>query len=656
MRLAQRPAARPRLPWRHAAIAVAISFAVAAGYFLRLHDAAPFSALEAQTLGWRFQIRGPIAPPQMAAILAIDDRTIARTNTWPLPRAVLAEAVAKARASGAQAIGLDLLFLELEPPTDGLVPGPGDQALRAALAGADGPVLGAALTFGAPGPVATDIEEAVADSAFPVVRRAAAKTRDFSLRASGALIPAAPLRQVARLGHVNVPVDEGGVLHRLVLAIGVGDVYLPGFPVALAASYLDLAPDQMVLRLGEGLDLGDHFEATDPALRMVLNYYGPAGTIPTYPLLDLLEDRLPADALAGRVVLFGATALGVGDTFTTPFSGSFPGVEALATATANLVAGHAIKRTTETAGIDVAAILLLGLATFLLAQLPSPAAAGAAALSVLVVWGIAAQFAFSSHQMWLNVTFPSLAVLLNAAWVAIGRLVFERRLRSTAERQRENLSRYHSPLIADYLAEGENEILDGREQPAAILFIDIAGFTGRSARIGPGETARFLRQFHARVEQTVLRHGGVLEQFTGDGAMVMFGVPRPGPEDPVAALGCGRDLVTAIRAWSAELVVAGQAPVNIGVGIHYGPVVIARLGGDTHVQLTAAGDTVNLASRLEALTRTHRAAIVVSDSLAVAARALGRGDLLAGFEEVAPQAIRGREQPVAVWILRQSPA
>src|SRR5690606_5837174 len=101
---------------------------------------------------------------------------------------------------------------------------------------------------------------------------------------------------------------------------------------------------------------------------------------------------------------------------------------------------------------------------------------------------------------------------------------------------------------------GENEVLDGREQPAAILFIDIAGFTGRSARIGPGETARFLRQFHARVEETVLRHGGVLEQFTGDGAMVMFGVPRPGPEDPVAALGCGRDLVTAIRAWSTELV------------------------------------------------------------------------------------------------------
>src|SRR3546814_7658442 len=122
-----------------------------------------------------------------------------------------------------------------------------------------------ALTFGGLGPVEADIEEAVAGSAFRVVRSAVAGGRDFSLHASGALVPAAPLRQVARLGHVNVPVDEGGMLHRLVLAIGLGDVYLPGFPVALAASHLDLAPDQMVLRLGEGLELGDRFVATDPA-------------------------------------------------------------------------------------------------------------------------------------------------------------------------------------------------------------------------------------------------------------------------------------------------------------------------------------------------------------------------------------------------------
>jgi adenylate cyclase len=655
MRLARGSAVRPRLPWRHAAIAVALSVAVAAGYFLRLHDAAPFSTIEAQTLSWRFQMRGPVAPPPTVAILAIDDRTISSTNAWPLPRRLLADAVIRVHRAGAAVIGLDLLFLELEPPSDGNIAGPGDLALRAALKEAGAPVLGAALTFGPAGALPPDITAAIGDSAISVVRQDPGTSNAEVLRATGVLVPAAPLRQEATLGHVNVPVDEGGTLMRLALAIGIGGDYVPGFPLALASRFLGLPPEALVLRVGQGLHLGPRFEPTDPALRMVLNYYGPTGTIPTYPLVDLLEGRLPAGALDRRAVLIGATAIGVGDTFATPLSGDFPGVEALATATANLIAGDAIRRTTRTAAIDVAAILLLGLVTFLLAQLPSPAAAVAAGLGILLAWCAIAQVGFATHNLWLNITFPALAVLLNAGWVAIGRLVFERRLRGVAERQRENLSRFHSPLIADYLAQGEAATLDGREQPAAILFLDIAGFTGRSARIGPAETAKFLRQFHGRVEEAVLRHGGVLEQFTGDGAMVIFGVPRPGPQDAAAALACGRDLVTAIHRWSAELVRAGQAAVDIGVGIHYGPVVIARLGGDAQAQLTAAGDTVNLASRLEALTRIHHAAIVVSESLAAAVRGLGHADLLAGFEEVAPQAIRGRDQPVAVWILRQAP-
>lgn len=642
---------RLRFPWRHAAVTVGLSLAIAAGYFLRLPDAAPFSTLEMQTLAWRFQLRGPVRPPGAVAIVALDDSTIAHANTWPLPRKMLAEAVERVTAGGATAIGLDLLLLELEAPSDGLTASPGDLALRTALAAADRPVLGAAFTFGSV-PPAPGAAEAIAESAFRIVR-ADGLSGAAMPHATGALVPTVALRQVARLGHVNVPVDEGGTLQRLSLAIGFQDHYLPGFPVALAARHLDLAPAELGLRLGEGIDLGRRFVPSDGALRLALNYYGPTGSIPTFSMLDLLEDRLPADVFAGRAVMFGATALGVGDTFATPYSGELPGVEALATATANLISGQVVVRTTRTAAIDLAAILLLGLVTFLLAQLPSPAAAVGAGALLLLGWSAIAQLAFESHLLWLNVTFPSLAIVLNAAWVAVGRLVFERRLRGQAEQQRENLSHYHSPLIADFLAAGEGAALDGSEQPAAILFIDIAGFTARSARIGPAGTARFLRDFHGRVEQAVLRHGGVLEQFTGDGAMVIFGVPRSGPQDAVAALACGRDLVAAVRAWNQELADSGQASVEVGVGIHFGPVVIARLGGQAQFQLTAAGDTVNLASRLEALTRTHRASIVVSESLAAKVRGLGRTDLLSGFEEVAPQAIRGRDTPVAVWILRQ---
>lgn len=647
-------AASPRMlvPWRHAAAIAAITLSVAAAY-AGLRDAPPIATFESQTLGWRFQLRGSASPPDSVAVVALDDRTLARFNAWPLPRKLLAEAVAAVDAAGATAIGLDLLLLEPE----GLTSSAGDRALREALLAAENAVLGMAFTFG-PADEASTAADALAASAFKIVRRDAADA-PLPRPATGALLPAAPFRDL-QLGHVNVPVDEGSSLQRLALAIGFADVHVPGFPVALAARHLGVPVDELELQLGRGQDrrgpgvaIGERFVPADPALRMVLNSYGPTGTVPTHSLVDLLDGRLPEGALAGRVVIIGATALGVGDTFATPFSGELPGAEALATAAANMIDGRVLIRDLRTAQIDIAAILLLGVAIFLLAQLPSPAAAAIAGIGLLFGWLAVAQLAFETRQLWLDVTFPSLAVLLNAAWVAAGRLAFEHRLRGVAERQRQNLSRYHSPLIAEVLAEDEAAALDGRTQPAAILFIDVAGFTGRSARMGPEGTARFLRDFHGRVEQAVLRHGGVLEQFTGDGAMVIFGVPRQSRDDAAAALACGRELAAAVERWSAELVAAGEPPVSVGVGIHYGPVVIARLGGREQIQLTAAGETVNLASRLEALTRAHHAAIVVSETLADTVRGLGRAELLTGFEELAPQAVRGLDRPVAVWVLRQ---
>src|SRR5690606_3642679 len=281
---------------------------------------------------------------------------------------------------------------------------------------------------------------------------------------------------------------------------------------------------------------------------------------------------------------------------------------------------------------------LLGLAGFAVAHLPSPALAALAALALLGGWAAVAQLAFEERLLWLNVTFPALAILLSAIVAGVGRTVAERRLRRDVERQRRNLSRYHSPLIADLLAENDRPGFEEREQPAAILFVDLRGFTGRSERMTPADTAHFLRDFHRRIERAALTHGGILVQFTGDGAMVIFGMSSPGPR------------AAAARDWSRSLVAEGRAPLAIGVGIHYGPVVITRLGGQEQLQLTAAGDTVNVANRLEALTKIYGATFAVSGAVVAAVQAAGRDDLLAGFAELPEQPIRGREGTIPVWV------
>lgn len=623
-----------RLPGWQMLLAVGLAIMLGTAYLL-WRDAALPGAIEGQTLTWRFQTRGSIPAPEDVAILAIDDATMAAGNRWPVSRRLLAEAVRRLHAAGVRAVGLDLLLLDDSTPED-------DAALAEALA-LQPAVLPIAFTFRPDGEIGEDAVRLIRQAALPVVHRdGAGATVTPGLAATGALIPAEPFRgSAAGFGHVNVLADEDGVLRQIHLAVPVGGRHVPAFPVALARHHLGLPEGEIILLTGRGLELGQRMVRTDAELRLPLNYYGPPKTIPTWSLADLLQDRLPAEQLAGRVVLIGATATGTGDTFVTPFSRSLPGVEALATMLANLLDGRLLQRHAALSWLDLALIVGFGAAAFLLGHLPSPPAASLAVGALFAALVFAAQWAFQAERLWLNLTFPAAAILLNAGAVAVTRVMQERQ-------QKTNLSRYHSPLIAELLARERPEAAE-RLQPAAIMFVDMAGFTARSESLAPEAAARFLREFHGHIERAVLAHGGVLDQFLGDGAMVIFGVGQPGAANAAAALACAKRLVETTAGWSRQLAARGGAPLAIRVGIHYGPVVISRLGGATQMHFSAAGDTVNVAARLESLTRSADSTITISDAVVAMIRQRGREALLEGFVALPPQPIRGRAGRMPVW-------
>lgn len=634
------------------AIAVLLSLATAAAYLI-WRDRPLLGAIEGQMLTWRFQSRGPIQPPSQVAIIAIDDTTVTALKRWPVSRSVLAEAVEKLSDAETRAVGLDLLLLDNEPSAErNTDASAGDRALAEALRQLPA-VLPIAFTFERAGAMDLETVRLVRRSAFPVVHHATGGGP--MIDATGALVPTAVLRDSASLGHVNVLADQDGALRQIQLALGIGGRYVPAFPVELARLFLGLPREKAALLLERGLLLGDKLTTVDPHLRLPLLYYGPPKTIPTYSLIDLLTDNIPRAQLAGRAVLIGATAVGAGDTFVTPFSRSLPGVEALATVTANLLSGQVLRRSGVVVYWDIVLILGFGLAAFAIGHLPSPiAAAGGFVLLTAALLGVT-QLAFQQGLVWLNLSFALIAILLNASFVTIRRIVQERRGRRDMERQKSNLSRYHSPIIAELLAH-ERPDAAGRRQLAAIMFVDMAGFTARCEDMPPEAAADFLRAFHGRVERAVLNHGGMLDQFLGDGAMVIFGIRGAAPQDPVAALACAHQLLADIETWSRQLVAEGQEPLAIRVGIHYGPVVISRLGGSSQMHFSAAGDTVNVAARLESLGRASDSTISISSAVVAAVQAQGREDLLDGFEELPPQPIRGRSEKLTVWTRHLSAA
>jgi adenylate cyclase len=599
-----------------------------------------FDGAEGATLDWRFHLRGTLPAPNDVVIVAVDERALAEIGRWPLPRERIAAIVSQLEHLGARSIGLDLLLSEEEAASDGLTLSSGDLALRDALSRQGRSVLAMAALFGpGTGPNAAD---ELLTAGYRVVLRPA--SGGFAPpRATGALLPVEPFRHVSVVGHVNLASDRAGGRRSYQPAIAIGDVFVPSFAVQLTRLQLGLDEDEMALMLDGWLRLGDRKIPLDNDLSAPIDYYGPTGSIKTVSLADLMKGAVPADAIAGRAVLLGGTALGLGDRFITPFARELPGVEALATVTANLLHGPRLVRTGTIRAWEFGAILLMAGLAWVTANLRRPRLAALLTVGVLLLWPAVATLAFLRWHLWLNMAVPTFAAFMTVAIVILGRTAQELRLRREAERQRGNLARYVPPSMAEQLAAEAKPSFDEREQLAAILFVDLSGFTHLSEMRSPGDTARFLKEFHGRLEVVVLAHGGVIQQFTGDGAMVIFGLPQPQPSDPVEALACARALVIDLARWQPDL--------RPRAGLHFGPVAMARLGGATQAQLAAAGDIVNVASRLEAFAKERDAAIAVSDSVIRAVTAAGRRDLRAGFTALTNQPIRGREGRLTVWIL-----
>lgn len=221
---------------------------------------------------------------------------------------------------------------------------------------------------------------------------------------------------------------------------------------------------------------------------------------------------------------------------------------------------------------------------------------------------------------------------------------------AAAERERANLSRYFSQNMVDELARSDEPLGPTRRQEVAVVFADLVGFTDWSARRAPEEVIELLRGFHARMERAIFANGGTVDKYIGDAVMATFGTPQPGPADATNALRCVRAMLAAVADWNEERRSRGEEELRAGIGAHCGPVVLGDIGGEHRMEFAVLDDTVNVASRLEHLTRDLSAAAVISEDLARAAQTEGTEaePLLAGFESLEERTLRGRTRPTAI--------
>ena len=223
---------------------------------------------------------------------------------------------------------------------------------------------------------------------------------------------------------------------------------------------------------------------------------------------------------------------------------------------------------------------------------------------------------------------------------------------AAAERERANLSRYFSANMVDELAQSDEPLEETRSQDVGVLFADIVGFTQLTSEMAAADVIGLLREFHERMADAVFSHGGTLDKFLGDGVMATFGTPRVAADDATRALRCAQTMLGTVAAWNQRRVAMGRVPVRIGVGVHYGPVIIGDIGSAQCFEFAVVGDTVNVASRLEGLTRTLGFDLVASDAVVERAhRESGEANAgIAGLRPIGNQEVRGRRGAIGIWV------
>ncbi|NWG47043.1 MAG: adenylate/guanylate cyclase domain-containing protein, partial [Alphaproteobacteria bacterium] len=220
-----------------------------------------------------------------------------------------------------------------------------------------------------------------------------------------------------------------------------------------------------------------------------------------------------------------------------------------------------------------------------------------------------------------------------------------------AEGQRIALARYFPPQIVSTLMSDAEPLSRVDRRDVALLFVDMRGFTRLSEGAPPEAVLDLLRGFHARMQEAVFAKDGMVEKVIGDALFAVFGVPDPAPDDAARALAAARAMIAALEGWNGARAEAGEPPLGLGIGLHYGPAVMGDVGSRSQLAFTVVGDAVNIASRLERLTRRLDAAIVASPAfIAAVERAAGPG-AVADLRPVAPQPLPGLSEPMPVHVL-----
>ncbi len=620
----------------------------------------------------RLLITMPNTVDRRIVILDINERSLAEVGRWPWPRKTLATLVQRLFDDyGVSIVGFDVVFAE-----------PDESSGLAVLDGLAANELKHAEAFA--GQLDALREQLDYDARFakslkgrPVILGYYFNdtAKEGEATKSGALPPPAfprgffksrsvpfiqavgyganlPELQASALGggHFNPYIDEDGVVRRVTMLYEYDGAYYESLSLAVARAVLGtsrlepgFAEGSMAGDAYSGLEwlrVGDRVIPVDDRVRTLVPYRGRQGGFPYIAAADVLYERADPELLQGAIVLVGTSAPGLLDLRSAPVQKVFPGVEIHANLISGILDGTIKEKPAYVLGAEVVMVLVTGLILSVAFTILS------AFWSTAMTLAVASAVIGLNLYLWesVNIVLPIAATLLTVLTLFLVNMSYGFFVESRGKRQLAGLfGQYVPPELVEEMSQNpESYTLEAENRELTVLFSDVRGFTTISERLEPRELSRLMNEFLTPLTRVIHNHRGTIDKYMGDAIMAFWGAPVADPEHARHALKAGMEMIGILNDMQEQFRERGWPEIRIGVGVNTGPMSVGNMGSEFRMAYTVLGDSVNLGSRLEGLTRQYGVDIIVSESTRKALPDYS-------YRELDRVRVKGKDRPVGIY-------
>ncbi len=583
--------------------------------------------LEWQSYDWRMaQTRASAVADERIAIIMIDDASLKALDPiigrWPWPRAVYAELLDFLALGQPRAVLFDITFTERQGHTSS------DRASDSALAEAsrDYPFVYHAARLVRDDESSTQTPTPLPDefaARFSVNQRLLKSSQvlpGFKAASNTAYyLPFAELWQNSPgIGIVDVNADSDGIYRRARLLHRYQDWHFPALSIT---ALLDHRQTKHISLQEEGMSIDGQIIPLDSDEQYRVNFYRHFNTYSFSGVLAALQQIRQGELddllispyeFEDKLVFIGASAAGLQDLKTTPVDGRLPGVLLHASIASNLLQQDFLRPMAKPVHYGLLTMLVL-ITILTIFTFPHVAAQTLVPIILAALTGYGALKLFE-HNIVLELTPLLLAIGLSWFGSVSGLLLTEGREKRRFKRM---MSQYLSPAVLNTVVAHHRDFAQaevGTQEEVSILFSDIRGFTNLSEQLSPQQIVEILNYYFSRMTEVIFERQGTIDKFIGDAIMAFWGAPLKTDHHAAQAVRAGLEMQQRLTEVNHWLQAGGHPPVSMGIGIHTGQVVLGNIGSEYKLDYTIIGDSVNLASRIEGLTKRYQSGLIITEA------------------------------------------